>query len=95
MAANTKVPGPNFAGIMRHAEQRGNKSGSAGGMAKVPLMAIRIKGGAADTPSPTRSVITPSQPTRAAIKGNIGKSGAKMAGYDQTPNPVKPRSYKS
>jgi hypothetical protein len=94
MAANTKVPGPNFAGIMRHAEQRGNKSGSAGGMAKVPLMAMRIKGGSADTPSPTKSVVTPSQPTAAAVRGNVGKSGVKMAPYDQTPNPRKPASYK-
>ena len=93
MAANTKVPGPNFAGIMRHAEQRGNKSGSAGGMAKVPLMATRIKGGAADTPSPTKSVITPSQPTAASVRGNIGKSGAKLAGYDQTPTMRTPKSY--
>lgn len=94
MAASTKVPGPNFAGIMRHAEQRGNKSGSAGGMAKVPLVPPRMKGPSADTPSPTRSVITPSQPTAASVRGNVGKSGVKMAPYDQTPNPRKPASYR-
>lgn len=94
MAANTKIAGPNFAGIMAHAEGRGNKSGSAAGMAKVPLMATRIKGGAANTPSPTKSVITPSQPTAGAIRGNVGKSGTKMAPYDQTPNPRKPASYR-
>lgn len=93
MAANTKVPGPNFAGIMRHAEARGNKSGSAGGMAKVPLVLPRMKGPSADTPSPTRSVITPSQPTAASVRGNVGKGGTKLAGYDQTPVMRTPKGY--
>lgn len=93
MAANTKVPGPNFAGIMRHAEQSGNKSGSAAGMAKVPLIPPRMKGPSADTPSPTRSVITPMQPTKAAVRGNVGKGGLKLPGYDQTPLSRTPKGY--
>jgi len=103
MAANTKVPGPNFAGIMRHADARGNRSGtaqtgtSALGKAlnanKITGNSIKIKGGAADTPSPTKSVITPSQPTAAATRGNVGKSGVKLPGYDMTPPPRKPPGY--
>jgi hypothetical protein len=98
MAASTNVPGPNFKGIMRHAELRSNLSGSAPNKAsmergKITGNSIKIQGGSAKTASPTKSVTTPSQPSAGAVRGNVGKAGVKLPGYDTTPPPKTPRGY--